>query len=304
MKIIHISDFHLQPRKCSLINLRFKCLLKKLNRDEFDPASIVIVSGDLIANAEKPGAMEYARKLMSGLQEKFDRVLVCPGNHDYGNFWGGRPGHMKPFFVCFADFLGSNSRIPGEAYHGNRNPEDSPFPVVNEFGDVVLIGLDTMEGEFEDELAGRKSDWDWGAEGRVGTRQLNALKALLERDEIGGKKVVVYLHHHPYVNKHIMNKFRDADLFNEIVRDRVDLLLFGHNHHYENMAAEAEGHGVGMALEGGSIVGWWKAKIRFRVVDTDGDSPQCKEHSVNVLKEWWHLLQCAVGSLMMGARKD
>lgn len=290
MKIIHLSDLHLKPGKCARSNRRFNQLTDRLNSSDYDGSEIIIITGDLIENAEKRGAMEHARKMLGSLQPKFKTILICAGNHDYGNFWGGRPIHMKPFFDHFSEFLSSNIP-PAEGDPGcDERAYNSPFPVVNEMGEFLFIGLDTMEGEFSDEIGEDERDWDWGAEGELGCRQQKALKALLGKEAFRDKKLVIYLHHHPYVNRHILNRFRDADDFNKAVADRDALLLFGHNHKFENMADEARDHHVAMALEGGSIKS--SGNIRFRIIDFSGAVPVADDVELTVPKSWWNIFSC------------
>ncbi|MCF7822440.1 MAG: metallophosphoesterase [Mariprofundaceae bacterium] len=294
MRIIHLSDLHLDNNRCSLTDLRFGRLVRELSSDRYSSDDILLITGDLIENAEHEGAMIHALNQLGRLSEKFEHILLCPGNHDYGNFWGGTPEHMSRFFHLFGGFLKSSTSIPEDVYHRSDRPCDSPFPVVNEIGELLLIGLDTMEGEFEEEIKGSKGDWDWGAEGRLGQRQTSALERLLGRGELKDKKVVVYLHHHPYRNRLIMNRFRDAKIFNEILGQygNTNLLLFGHNHKFADMSAEAKKYGAGMALEGGSVKNTCWGKARFRVIDMSGSEPEAEEVRISVLQEWWNLIRC------------
>lgn len=294
MRIIHLSDLHLASSSCSLTDLRFNRLVRELSSDRYSSDDILLITGDLIESAEHDGAMAHALNQLNRLSEKFDHLLICPGNHDYGNFWGGTPEHMSRFFHLFGGFLNSSTSIPDDVYHRSDRPYNSPFPVVNEIGDLVLIGLDTMEGEFEEEIKGTKDDWDWGAEGKLGCRQISALDRLLRRGELKDKKIIIYLHHHPYRDKLIMNRFRDAKLFNDTLGkyENTSLLLFGHNHKFADMRGEAEEHGVGMALEGGSIKNSHWGRIRFRVIDMSGSEPHADEVRISVLQDWWNLIWC------------
>jgi len=270
MKIIHLSDLHLGRYWFGKTEARFKKIVEHLTSGAFDGSEHLIITGDLIESAGRKGAMNHARNMIKPLEEKFENSLICPGNHDYGNFWGGNPEHMKPFFEIFAEFLTSNTAVPDHPPAGER-PYDSPFPTLNVVGDHLLIGLDTTEGEFEEEINRKHCKWDWGAEGELGRRQLAALDAILDDDELSKMKVIVYLHHHPYKNMLIKNRFRDADAFNATVKNRANLILFGHNHKSASMEAEARTNGVDMALEGGSIIG--KDDIKFRVIDFSAEKP-------------------------------
>ena len=279
MKIIHLSDLHLGRYWFNKTEERFNRIIEHLKSDAFDGSEFLIITGDLIESAGREGSMQRAREIIKPLEEKFKNLLICPGNHDYGNFWGGSPEYMKPFFKIFADSMTSNTAVPDHADAGER-PYNSPFPVLNTFGDHLLIGLDTTEGEFKDEINRKWCKWDWGAEGELGCRQLAALNAILNDNELSKMKVIIYLHHHPYKNMLIKNKFRDADAFNETIKDKANLILFGHNHKSANMEAEARNNGVDMALEGGSIIG--KGDIKFRVLDFSGEKPTFDEITIAV----------------------
>ncbi len=289
MKIIHLSDLHLKPGRYARTNCRFKKIVKKLNGGEFDGSEFIIITGDLIESALEHRSMERARELIALLGHKFKNIMVCSGNHDYGNFWGGDPRYMAPFFATFAAWMTSNTPIPEHTTTGGEKPPGSPFPIVNLFGDHLFIGLDSMEGEFEQELNSHDgTGWDWWAEGEIGVRQRDALHALLEDSELKTYKSVVYLHHHPYRKVLEWNRLRDADLFTPIVRDRAGLLMFGHNHHYEKFERGETFDQVDMALEGGSIKP--NRDIRFRLIDYSGEKPETRE--IVIKKRWWNILFC------------
>jgi len=289
MKIIHLSDLHLKPSRFATINRKFKKIITRLNESDFDGSELIVITGDLIESALQHNSMESAHKLIGLLQEKFNNIMICSGNHDFGNFWGGDLKYMKPFYHIFSEFMTSNTTVPDDVAVGTK-PPGSPFPIVNIFGNHLFIGLDSMEGEFEEELKkGGSGDWNWWAEGKIGKRQRDLLEKILEENESRDLKAVVYLHHHPYRKNLELNRLRDVDKFNPIVKDKVGLLLFGHNHYYQEFKRGEDGFDeVDLALEGGSIK--TKGDIKFRIIDYSEDKPKTSE--ITIPFHWYSIFGC------------
>ena len=174
MIIIHLTDLHLKVERNAENNRRFRKIAERLNSDVFDETKhVIIITGDLIDNAYHNGAMVQAKAHLDLLLPKYSgRLFVCPGNHDYGSFSGGNAQYIREFFETFSDFLGSSQIFPRDEYVDLGDPHFeidgeplySPFPTVNDFGDCLFIGLDSMEGEFASDVDGR----DLGAEGKLG----------------------------------------------------------------------------------------------------------------------------------------
>jgi 3',5'-cyclic AMP phosphodiesterase CpdA len=85
---------------------------------------------------------------------------------------------------------------------------------------IVLIPLDTnLETE---------TDWDLFC-GAVGARQLSFLGENLA--ELLDKKCtkILYLHHHPFIHSAI-KKLKDADALLQTIKQKVDIVCFGHDH--------------------------------------------------------------------------
>jgi predicted phosphodiesterase len=82
---------------------------------------------------------------------------------------------------------------------------------------------------------------------------------------------VIYLHNHPFASLHLMHRLKDADDFLLVVRDRADILLFGHNHRGLDFSSESRKHGIPLTLDAGSSTG--KSHIdrhlRYRVIDPE-----------------------------------
>jgi len=258
MKLIHLSDLHVGQ---SVYGEKFDRIIQHLNAaPEFDDQKhVVIITGDLINDADDEHAHDQVRAMIDALSPRFaKRVFLCPGNHDYGDFWGGHHKFIARFRQVFDDYLQGSGDIDPEDYLPEDMPYESPFPVVDIIGDLVLIGLDSTADELKD-------GYSLGAEGRMGKRQLKALDKLLGLPQLSGKRIVIYFHHHPYSSVHYLNRFKDADDFLDIVRNRAHLLLFGHNHRYAVCSSDSQADGIVMALEGGKST----REMGFRIIDLE-----------------------------------
>jgi 3',5'-cyclic AMP phosphodiesterase CpdA len=134
--------------------------------------------------------------------------------------------------------------------------------------------------------------WErWAAEGHLGAAQVAELNALLDMPQVRRRKVVVYLHHHPFLdafavradvadraylshllgwNTRRLRRLKDAYSLMQCLRDRVDVLLFGHQHYGLDYSAEARHYGIALALDASSstCTQMDTDRMRYRVIDT------------------------------------
>lgn len=267
MKIVHLSDTHVGVEDN----------LSRLNRivdkiiDTQDPSNtIVIHTGDLI---ESYGEVlcSQGQGCLNRLTDNDFQVLLVPGNHDYGHGFMLSPSKAEAFREYFdLEIFGSN-------------PEG--FPVINRIGDCMFIGLDSSACElgFFDRLF---------AEGNVGADQRADLSRALNSAINQGLKTVVYMHHHPFIDGYSVRpdigdpeflhkivpwltrgfrRLKDAYSLIQVLRDKTDILLFGHHHLGMNHAFEAERYGMLLALDGSSSTATRMDtdSMRVRVIDTD-----------------------------------
>lgn len=202
-KIIHLSDLHVGHKDCGA-NLG-KVVDEIISSHKPAADYVIVVTGDIVDNAKKEGAYEKASSILNRLTDTDYQLLVVPGNHDYGS---GARGNKK--FV----------KLFKKAFYGD---EGITYPKVDVIDDIAFIGLDSMAATFNwlDEI---------GADGELGKKQRKALKRLLASPELSQKKKVVYLHHHPFDGKGRLHMLKDYKKFKKIVENKVDCLLFGHNH--------------------------------------------------------------------------
>lgn len=203
-KIIHLSDLHVGYKD---LGRRFHCLAAEI---EFlkEPASdyVIVITGDLVESAHRDESFGEVKAQIDRLSAVGFRVLVIPGNHDYGTGWLGD----KKFIDRFKQVFYANSGIT--------------YPKLDLLGGTAFIGLDTMAEELHwyDTLF---------AEGELGDPQLGRLAAILDSQAVrDADHRVVYMHHHPF-DARPNHELKDARRLGEVLRGRgVSALLYGHNH--------------------------------------------------------------------------
>lgn len=278
MKLIHLSDTHIGKDN----NLeRLEIVVNDLitNPPEKDTAKcIVLHTGDLIDKATDENRIK-AKKILDRLSAAGYQVLLCPGNHDYGNsYWVNRQAADK-FQHHFSPYL----------FHDQENKFPTLLTVEDKY---IFIGLDSNAAEL--------NFWQhWFAEGHIGRSQLTRLNQLLDSEIVKNKKIIVYLHHHPFYYEysvapdvsdknplfHLLTwitrpfrRLKDAYSFCQVIRDRVHLICFGHKHFGLDCSSESRKYGIKMALDGSSTTcsGSNHDRMRYRIVDLDDFSYQVK----------------------------
>ena len=157
------------------------------------------------------------------------RVSVIPGNHDIYSRLGADPGSAR-----WAAYMASD--VPGAAHasHGEA------FPFVRMVGPVALIGLNSAV-----------PTRPLVASGRLGTRQLLHVAAVLERLARAGVFRLVLIHHPPLPGQ--AKRYRDledaAALETVLAGHGAELVIHGHNHH-NMLAGCATGTGRGIPVVG------------------------------------------------------
>jgi 3',5'-cyclic AMP phosphodiesterase CpdA len=267
MKFIHLSDTHIGTGDNAL---RFERVVDELlaNPPDAPENCLIVHTGDLIDSATDSNR-RAARILLDRLATRY-RVLLCPGNHDYGNATSIDEEDAEAFQRAFGDYI----------FQG-QSPE---FPVLSQVGrDQVFIGLDSNAEEL--------NFWErWFAEGHLGKTQLDKLSRMLDSPAVAGKQVTLYLHHHPfsfgysvmpdvgdrnplsYLYVQLSRPFlrlKDAYSLCRVVRDRAQILLFGHMHFGLDCSGDGRKYGIKLALDGSSTTctGVDADRMRYRVVD-------------------------------------
>jgi len=201
-KIIHLSDLHIGHKDCGE---KFRAIIDNISQLK-QPAKdyIIVITGDIVNNANRSKQTVEAVGAIRLLEKRGYRVLVVPGNHDYGN---GAKGNKK-FVELFKEKFFNSSEIT--------------YPKLDIIGKLAFIGLDSTAEELH---------WNdrFFSEGELGSDQLKRLKKVLKDPKVAACKKVVYLHHHPFDFKVAM-QLKDSDQLRKVIQKKVDALLFGHYH--------------------------------------------------------------------------
>ncbi len=235
MKILQISDLHIgngwnfisEEKNTDKI---VKLVIKKWANDDDKP--LVLITGD-VTDSGTLKQLKIAKRIFDKLREKGFQLYFIPGNHDYGT-----KGNIndKKRFKNFKKHLIGIERI---SYPDVKTIEQKNY-------NLALIGLNSMKAE--------TGTWDsFLADGELGAGQLQEVEEILddlEEKEVNESKKyvkIVCIHHHPFIlpedKKDFFNVMfekwthymKDGDeLMQLISKDRVDALLFGHDHDHVN----------------------------------------------------------------------
>jgi predicted MPP superfamily phosphohydrolase len=201
-KIIHLSDLHVGHEECGS---RFRTIIDKIISQK-QPANgyVILITGDIVNNANHEDFADEALDDIRQLEERGYRVLVVPGNHDYGT---GIIGDKK-FVGLFKKKFYKTRRIS--------------YPKLDIIDEIAFIGLDSTAEELH---------WydRFFSEGEIGQAQLKRFKRMLNKSDVASRKKVVYLHHHPFDFKAGM-QLKDSNDLRNIIENKIDMLLFGHYH--------------------------------------------------------------------------
>ncbi len=226
--IIHLSDLHIGYKTCGP---RASKIIENIIKHENPGSSIVVITGDIVEQARQDKDLAAALKLMDELRKHNFRVLLCPGNHDYGT------GLM-------------NSRENARNFRKLFLPQVKTFPRSDIIKDTVFIGLDSNAEELH---------WydRFFADGELGDAQLGRLDKMLGDPGIKDKIKVVYLHHHP-LRSLPLHRLKDSKKLKAVVENKIDILLYGHLHFGRSYNKT---WGIKIVLDGGSSTGKRAAKI-------------------------------------------
>lgn len=268
MKIIHLSDTHVGHGDGGA---RFERVIADILALPEPERHVVVHTGDLIDRAT-PVQRQAGRELLDRLRDGGFRVLLSPGNHDYGDAARVIREGARAFREDLAPYLFGD--------------QPAAFPVLTRIGGLAFVGLDSSEAElgFFQGLF---------AEGQIGATQLERLNGLLDRlaGETPRPRIVVYLHHHPFINGYAVQpdtgdghllghlvtsatrsfrRLKDAWSLLQCLRDRVDLVLFGHQHFGLDHRAEASRYGIPLAFDASSTTcaNTRADRMRYRIIDS------------------------------------
>ncbi|HMB48136.1 MAG TPA: metallophosphoesterase [Afifellaceae bacterium] len=233
IRIAHLSDVHLNavpaPELTQLLSKRMigyvnwrrnrahlmtSASLDRLVADmKAQQPDHIVVTGDL-TNVALPGEFANATAWLQSLGDG-DRVTAIPGNHD-----AYVPRADRIYRRLWAPWM-SDHRIredPGDA------TEDAVahFPFLREFGQIAMIGVSTAVPSAP-----------FMATGRIGRRQSENVRKLLQEAGEEGFFRIVLIHHPPKLIdfRRAHRRLTDARRLRAAVRsDGAELVLHGHDH--------------------------------------------------------------------------
>ena len=209
-QILHMSDLHIgYPGTIE----RFRMIVRGLERSlHIDPENtVVVITGDLVNHVREENDYLVAREEIVSLENLgFKKVLVIPGNHDYGR---GSVADKKLVPIFKRVFY----------------RQEVSYPTLDIIDEIAFIGLDTMAEELN------WYDRVW-AEGEIGPDQLERLRQILSDREIKScSRKVIYLHHHPF-DYQPFHQLKDSDDLERVIEEArgkgllIDAILYGHHH--------------------------------------------------------------------------
>jgi len=273
LKIIHLSDTHV-GFKDNVV--RFERIADDIVKNHDPVLHLIIHTGDLIDTESDTKNRDEAMRVLQKLGKHGFRIFMCPGNHDYGNGTGMYMDRALNFRTEFEKYL-----FPGLK---------KEFPTKTEFNSYVFIGLDSCFAELK--------FWEsWFAEGYIGDEQLRALDEMLVEEK--EKTIVLYLHHHPFSYSYTVRpgfydrqwgfheitaltrsfrRLKDAYSLIQIIRDRVQVLLFGHMHCGLDCSAQSREYGIPLGFDASSstCTNMDTDRIRYRIIDLQNMSVETR----------------------------
>ena len=238
-KIIQISDLHIgnklsKVKELSNLNKIVKAIKKTYSADQNKP--IILITGD-VTDSGTDRQLKDTKQELDDLYNNGFIVWPIPGNHDYGV--KGMIDNKERIKAFKSVFFNHEKWI--------RQHETVSYPQIIQLHGHYFIGLDSMKAEVEtpDLIS---------ATGRLGAKQLQNLAERIDGlDFSENQKIILFLHHHPFLfyddvdsfneikkriwdflHEHIGHKLVDGDNLMEIIKRRVSVLLFGHDHDHVN----------------------------------------------------------------------
>ncbi len=230
--LAHLSDPHVSPlprprmaelagkRMTGFLSWRFRRnavhggpVLERLTADLRNIApDHIVVTGDII-NISLPGEYKMAEAWLRDLGPP-ERVTIIPGNHDayVATKWPDSIG-------LWSDYMVDSS--PDGPHHETPVTSNDDFPFVRIREPLALVGVSTA-----------CPMPPFSAAGRVGARQIEALRRRLA--ELGRKRLfrVVLIHHPPFDGRDQWRKgLHDGAAFRAVIAEvGAEMVLHGHTH--------------------------------------------------------------------------
>ncbi len=262
MKIVHISDLHLNTEFKQVNNEKCYLALEHIIDEGFDH---LIISGDITENADK-SSFELARRIF----KRFDlldteKLTLVIGNHDiFGGVHYAEDVLDFPKRCRTTDYdrkiLEFENYFP-ELFKNTLQPnKNNLFPFVKEFDNIILIGINTIArySLFKNPFA---------SNGELDYKQLDDIEKIFNIKSFENKTKIVVAHHHfsKYYNDHCVEnsvwkriekqtmKLRDKKkIFKLFAKYNVHAVLHGHLHESNQYYRK----GIRIINAGGTTLGY------------------------------------------------
>lgn len=273
MKVVHISDLHVgeHATRDALVGKLFTKIINKYGQNREKP--LILITGDFVHDGEA-SQYQQAEKFMNRLHTAGFQILMCPGNHDYGQQGLSEDYESLTRYNRFAMQF-TTRKSDNDSGFQNIQGNQWNYPVVNKYDDTYFIGLDTMQGVF------RLSWWyrflaGFTAAGWLGKPQLDKLDAAIKniKQKSPNSTIVLYMHHHPfYFNfRFRAMQLHDRRRLHQMIANKVDILLFGHNHVEKRLQDKERQHGIDIVQVFGNCV--HDLDVPFFEIDTETKAMQ------------------------------
>ena len=245
IRIIHVSDIHMRSSKYRTENRNAKGLVKSII-DRFGShdkkKSFIVMTGDLVDDGKSKQYKLLQNDVINPLEKNFN-ILAVAGNHDYAS-WGNI--FKKKAVGRFDQYV---RKIP-----------PFPEPFVDESIEanerkILFIGVDSAD----------PYDKVFFADGIVYEKQCDRVKAILNDKKYKDYFKVLYVHHHPFLRKWFV-AFQHATEFLDVIKNRANLLLFGHKHEHESFFGR---YGIHSMLASGKVTEPVGDGLSFRVIEIE-----------------------------------
>jgi len=245
IRIIHISDIHVRSKKYRTENQNAEELVKSINNrfgSHGKNKSFIVMTGDLVDDGKTVQYKLLQNHVINPLQKNFT-ILAVAGNHDYAS-WGNI--FKKKAVGCFSRYVRPIPPFP--------KPFIDTSTLANE-RKIVFIGVDSAD----------PYDKVFFADGIVYEKQRDCVKTILDDIKYKDYFKVLYVHHHPFLRKWFV-AFQHATEFLDVIKNKVDLLLFGHKHEHESFFGR---YGIPSMLASGKVTEPLGDGLSFRVIDIE-----------------------------------
>jgi 3',5'-cyclic AMP phosphodiesterase CpdA len=274
MKIIHISDLHLDYKNKINNFDKLISLLEYINKIGFDH---LVITGDVTHTGQKYDLRSLRDLLFEYNLLNAKKTTIIIGNHD---IFGGvvTAEDVVTFPSCcrkinFSEKVEEFHNYFSELYDNCIFPYgENKYPFIKLLDDIVLIGINSVAeySLFNNPLA---------SNGKIGKKQLKALRSELVNSKYENKTKIVLSHHHfaqfvkdsahlnnplwDKIEKNTMKLRGKKKILKTFRQSGIDLVFHGHIH--KNCYYEKKG--IRFINAGDSIDNTYRTNFRLNLIE-------------------------------------